>query len=602
MEGASYKAGSLGAKNRPACDSLWRMRSIVVALLLSTLALSGCKRKELEAALAEANKKLEATQAELGTEKGKNKTLTEENQTLQQKIAELEGQIAKLNTDIKVLEDQNADLARKAGATQEELKALRAEKAKRMAAWIELEEALETGKILSGVISGKVKGGLTVMVNSIRAFLPGSLVDTRPTKDLSPYENKTLEFKVIKLDRKRNNVVLSRRAVVEASMGEERAKLLETLTEGAIVHGVVKNITEYGAFVDLGGIDGLLHITDMAWRRVRHPSEVVTVGQELSAKVLKFDAEKNRVSLGIKQLGDDPWHGVSRRYPPSTRLFGKVTNIADYGAFVEIEPGIEGLVHVSEMDWTNKNVAPSKVVSLGDEVEVMVLEIDEDKRRISLGMKQCKANPWEEFSSNVHRGDRVKGPIKSITDFGVFVGLAQGIDGLVHLSDLSWHETGEAAVRNYKKGQEVEAIVLAIDVERERISLGIKQLDGDPFANYTSVNDRGALVNGKVKTVDPRGAEIQLNDDVTGYLRASEISRDRVEDARNALKEGDEVSAMIINVDRKTRSIQLSIKAKDNADEQQAMQKLSQSNERENAGTTSLGALLRAKLDNSDSK
>ena len=380
-------------------------------------------------------------------------------------------------------------------------------------------------------------------------------------------------------------------------MGEERAKLLETLTEGAIVHGVVKNITEYGAFVDLGGIDGLLHITDMAWRRVRHPSEVVTVGQELSAKVLKFDAEKNRVSLGIKQLGDDPWHGVSRRYPNSTRLFGKITNIADYGAFVEIEPGIEGLVHVSEMDWTNKNVAPAKVVSLGEEVEVMVLEIDEDKRRISLGMKQCKANPWEEFSSSVKRGDKVKGPVKSITDFGVFIGLSAGIDGLVHLSDLSWNETGEAAVRNYKKGQEVEALVLAVDVERERISLGIKQLDVDPFTGFTTLNDRGAIVTGKVKSVDPRGAEIQLTDDVTGYLRASELSRDRVEDARNLLKEGDEVSVMIINVDRKMRSIQLSIKAKDSADEQQAMQGLKQSNERENAGTTSLGALLRAKLD-----
>ncbi|MCK6421824.1 MAG: 30S ribosomal protein S1 [Aquabacterium sp.] len=472
------------------------------------------------------------------------------------------------------------------------------DKAKRLASWLSLENALESGDFVTGTVSGKVKGGLTVLVNGIRAFLPGSLIDTRPVKDLTPFEGKTMEFKVIKLDRKRNNVVLSRRAVVEASMGEERAKLLETLQEGAIVHGVVKNITEYGAFVDLGGIDGLLHITDMAWRRVRHPSEVVTVGQELSAKVLKFDAEKNRVSLGIKQLGDDPWLGVSRRYPSGTRLFGKVTNIADYGAFVEIEPGIEGLVHVSEMDWTNKNVAPIKVVSMGDEVEVMVLEIDEDKRRISLGMKQCKANPWEEFSSNVKRGDRVKGPIKSITDFGVFVGLAQGIDGLVHLSDLSWHEPGEQAVRNYKKGQEVDAVVLGIDVERERISLGIKQLDGDPFANYTSVNDRGALVSGKVKTVDPRGAEIQLSDDVTGYLRASEISRDRVEDARNVLKEGDDVTVMIVNVDRKARSIQLSIKAKDAADQQEAMQRLSQSNERENAGTTSLGALLRAKLDN----
>jgi small subunit ribosomal protein S1 len=471
------------------------------------------------------------------------------------------------------------------------------DKAKRLASWLSLETALESGEFVTGTVSGKVKGGLTVLVNGIRAFLPGSLLDTRPVKDMSPFEGKTMEFKVIKLDRKRNNVVLSRRAVVEASMGEERAKLLETLSEGAIVNGVVKNITEYGAFVDLGGIDGLLHITDMAWRRVRHPSEVVTVGQELTAKVLKFDAEKNRVSLGLKQLGDDPWMGVARRYPTSTRLFGKVTNIADYGAFVEIEPGIEGLVHVSEMDWTNKNVAPSKTVTLGEEVEVMVLEIDEDKRRISLGMKQCRANPWEEFAANVHRGDKVHGPIKSITDFGVFVGLAQGIDGLVHLSDLSWHEAGEAAVRNYKKGQEVEAVVLGIDVERERISLGIKQLDGDPFANYTSVNDRGAVVTGKVKTVDPRGAEIQLTEDVTGYLRASELTRDRVEDARSILKEGDEVNAMIINVDRKTRSIQLSIKAKDNVDQQEAMQRIASTNERENAGTTSLGALLRAKLD-----
>jgi small subunit ribosomal protein S1 len=474
------------------------------------------------------------------------------------------------------------------------------DKAKRLASWLALETSLESGNFVSGTVSGKVKGGLTVLVNGIRAFLPGSLIDTRPVKDLTPFEGKTLEFKVIKLDRKRNNVVLSRRAVVEASMGEERAKLLETLTEGAIVHGVVKNITEYGAFVDLGGIDGLLHITDMAWRRVRHPSEVVQVGQELTAKVLKFDAEKNRVSLGLKQLGDDPWHGVSRRYPSGTRLFGKVTNIADYGAFVEIEPGIEGLVHVSEMDWTNKNVAPSKVVSLGDEVEVMVLEIDEDKRRISLGMKQCKANPWEEFAGNVKRGDKVKGPIKSITDFGVFVGLAQGIDGLVHLSDLSWNEPGETAVRNYKKGQEVEAVVLGIDIERERISLGIKQLDQDPFTSFVSLNDRGALVTGKVKTVDPRGAEIQLSAEVTGYLRASEISRDRVEDARNVLKEGDEVNAIIVNVDRKARSIQLSIKAKDAVDQQEAMQRLAQSNERETAGTTSLGALLRAKLDNRD--
>ena len=474
------------------------------------------------------------------------------------------------------------------------------DKAKRLASWLSLETALESGDFVTGTVNGKVKGGLTVLVNGIRAFLPGSLVDTRPTKDLTPYENKTMEFKVIKLDRKRNNVVLSRRAVLEASMGEERAKLLETLKEGAIVHGVVKNITEYGAFVDLGGIDGLLHITDMAWRRVRHPSEVVQAGQELTAKVLKFDAEKNRVSLGLKQLGEDPWLGVSRRYPQGTRLFGKVTNIADYGAFVELEPGIEGLVHVSEMDWTNKNAAPNKIVSMGDEVEVMVLEIDEDKRRISLGMKQCKANPWQEFAQNVKRGDKVTGPIKSITDFGIFVGLPSGIDGLVHLSDLSWNETGEAAVRNYKKGQEVEAVVLGVDVERERISLGIKQLDSDPFTTFVSVNDKGQSVTGKVKSVDARGAEIDLGEDVVGYLRASEISQDRVEDASQVLKVGDEVTAVITNIDRKSRNVSLSIKAKDAADQQQAMAELNQGASATHAGTTSLGALLRAKLDNSN--
>ena len=470
--------------------------------------------------------------------------------------------------------------------------------AKRLASWLALEKALESGEFVTGTTSGKVKGGLTVLVNGIRAFLPGSLVDTRPTKDLTPYENKTLEFKVIKLDRKRNNVVLSRRAVVEASMGEERAKLMETLKEGAVVNGVVKNITEYGAFVDLGGIDGLLHITDMAWRRVRHPSEVVQTGQEIQAKILKFDTEKQRVSLGLKQMGDDPWMGVSRRYPQGTRMFGKVTNIADYGAFVELEPGIEGLVHVSEMDWTNKNVAPSKIVSMGDEVEVMILEIDEDKRRISLGMKQCRANPWQEFAQNTKRGDRVHGPIKSITDFGVFVGLAAGIDGLVHLSDLSWNEPGEAAVRNYKKGQDVEALVLAVDVERERISLGIKQLDQDPFTTFVTVNDKGQSVTGTVKTVDARGAEIDLGNDVVGYLRASEISRDRVEDASQVLKVGDEVTAVVVNVDRKTRNIQLSVRVKDAADQQEAMASLNQSTG--NAGTTSLGALLRAKLDSGD--
>ncbi|TXD55752.1 30S ribosomal protein S1 [Ralstonia sp. TCR112] len=468
------------------------------------------------------------------------------------------------------------------------------DKAKRLASWLNLEKALESGEIISGTVTGKVKGGLTVMVNGIRAFLPGSLVDVRPIKDTTPYEGKTLEFKVIKLDRKRNNVVLSRRAVVEATLGEERQKLMETLKEGAIVNGIVKNITDYGAFVDLGGIDGLLHITDLAWRRVRHPSEVLLVGQEITAKILKFDQEKNRVSLGVKQLGEDPWVGISRRYPQGTRLFGKVTNLTDYGAFVEIEAGIEGLVHVSEMDWTNKNVAPSKVVQLGDEVEVMVLDIDEDKRRISLGMKQCKANPWDDFARNHKKGDKLAGQIKSITDFGVFIGLPGGIDGLVHLSDLSWQETGEEAVRKYKKGDEVEAVVLAIDVDKERISLGIKQLSGDPFNNFISTNDKGSIVQVTIKAVDPKGAVVQLADDVEGYLRASEISSDRVEDARNVLKEGETMTAMIVNIDRKSRNINVSIKAKDSADQQEAMQKFSADTGA--AGTTNLGALLKAKL------
>jgi small subunit ribosomal protein S1 len=469
------------------------------------------------------------------------------------------------------------------------------DKAKRLAAWLNLEKALENGELVSGTISGKVKGGLTVMTNGIRAFLPGSLVDTRPVKDTTPYEGKTLEFKVIKLDRKRNNVVVSRRAVIEASMGEERAKLLETLREGAIVNGVVKNITDYGAFVDLGGIDGLLHITDLAWRRVRHPSEVVQVGQELTAKVLKFDQEKNRVSLGLKQLGEDPWVGLGRRYPQGTRLFGKVTNITDYGSFVEIEAGIEGLVHVSEMDWTNKNVDPKKVVALGDEVEVMVLEIDEDRRRISLGMKQCKPNPWDDFAIAHKKGDRVKGQIKSITDFGVFIGLPGNIDGLVHLSDLSWNEPGEEAVRKFKKGDDIEAVVLAIDVERERISLGIKQLAGDPFSNFAATHEKGSLVTGKVRSVDAKGAVIELGGDVEGYLRASEISSDRVEDARNHLKEGDSVTALIINVDRKNRSLNLSIKARDSAEASEAIERMKAEAA---TGTTSLGALLKAKLDN----
>ena len=473
------------------------------------------------------------------------------------------------------------------------------EKAKRMAAWIELEEALESGTILSGIISGKVKGGLTVMVNSIRAFLPGSLVDTRPVKDTTPFEGKQVEFKVIKLDRKRNNVVVSRRAVLEETLGEERKALLENLSEGAVVKGIVKNITDYGAFVDLGGIDGLLHITDLAWRRVKHPSEVLAVGDEVEAKVLKFDQEKNRVSLGLKQLGEDPWVGLSRRYPQGTRLFGRVTNLTDYGSFVEIEQGIEGLVHVSEMDWTNKNVHPSKVVALGDEVEVMILEIDEDRRRISLGMKQCQSNPWDDFAATYKKGDKVSGAIKSITDFGVFIGLPGGIDGLVHLSDLSWHVAGEEAVRNFKKGDEVEAVVLSIDVERERISMGIKQLEGDPFNNFLSVNDKNSLVKGTVKSMDAKGAVIALGDDIEGYLRASEVSRDRVEDIRTILKEGEEVEAVIINVDRKSRSIQLSIKAKDAADESGAMSKL-QADANASTGSTNLGALLKAKLSGSN--
>ena len=471
------------------------------------------------------------------------------------------------------------------------------DKAKRLKSWLDLEAAMEQGLLVSGMVSGKVKGGLTVMVNGIRAFLPGSLVDIRPVKDTTPFENKEMEFKVIKLDRKRNNVVVSRRAVLEASQGADRQALLENLKEGAVVKGIVKNITDYGAFVDLGGIDGLLHITDLAWRRVKHPSEVLAVGDEVEAKILKFDQEKNRVSLGMKQLGDDPWVGLSRRYPQGTRLFGKVTNLTDYGAFVEIEQGLEGLVHVSEMDWTNKNVHPSKVVQLGDEVEVMILEIDEDRRRISLGMKQCKPNPWEEFSMNHKKGDKVKGQIKSITDFGVFIGLPGGIDGLVHLSDLSWTEPGEEAVRKYKKGDEVEAAILAIDVERERISLGIRQMDGDPFSNFVSMHDKGAVVKGKVKTIDGKGAVIGLDGDVEAYLRASEVSRDRVEDIRTRLKEGDEVEAVIINVDRKNRSINLSIKARDAADESAAMQKM-QSENTGAAGTTNLGALLKAKLDN----
>ena len=472
------------------------------------------------------------------------------------------------------------------------------ERAKKLAAWLDLEAAMNEGRVVTGMVQGKVKGGLTVLVGGLRAFLPGSLVDMRPVKDTTPFEYKEMEFKVIKLDRKRNNVVVSRRAVLEETMGADREALMETLKEGSIVKGVVKNITDYGAFVDLGGIDGLLHITDMAWRRVKHPSEVVHVGQELEAKILRYDTEKNRVSLGIKQLGDDPWVGIARRYPQGTRMFGKVANLTDYGAFVEIEEGIEGLVHVSEMDWTNKNVSPSKIVQLGDEVEVMVLDIDEDKRRISLGMKQCKSNPWEDFAMNHKKGDKVSGAIKSITDFGVFIGLPGGIDGLVHLSDLSWNMPGEEAVRNYRKGQELEAVVLGIDLERERISLGIKQLEGDPLASYATGHEKGSIVKGTIKTIEAKGATVQLDGDMEGYLRASEVSRDRVEDMRSHFKEGDEIEAMIINVDRKNRVINLSIKAKDMTEQDTAMKKFAAESAAAASGSTNLGALLKAKLDN----
>ncbi len=476
------------------------------------------------------------------------------------------------------------------------------ERAKKLAAWLDLEVAMNEGRIVTGMVQGKVKGGLTVLVGGLRAFLPGSLVDTRPVKDTTPFEYKEMEFKVIKLDRKRNNVVVSRRAVLEETMGADREAMMENLKEGSIVKGVVKNITDYGAFVDLGGIDGLLHITDMAWRRVKHPSEVVSVGMELEAKILRYDTEKNRVSLGIKQLGDDPWVGIARRYPQGTRMFGKVANLTDYGAFVEIEAGIEGLVHVSEMDWTNKNVSPNKIVQLGDEVEVMVLDIDEDKRRISLGMKQCKSNPWEDFSMNFKKGDKVSGAIKSITDFGVFIGLAGGIDGLVHLSDLSWNTPGEEAVQNFRKGQDVEAVVLGIDLERERISLGIKQIEGDPLTSFASGNEKGSIVKGTIKTVEAKGATVQLDSDMEGYLRASEVSRDRVEDMRTHYKEGDEIEAMIINVDRKNRVINLSIKAKDMTEQESAMKKMAADTSAAATGSTNLGALLKAKLENKNAE
>ncbi len=467
------------------------------------------------------------------------------------------------------------------------------EKAKRARTWTRLETAFNNSEIVTGIITGRVKGGFTVEIDNVRAFLPGSLVDVRPVRDTSYLENKPLEFKVIKLDQKRNNVVVSRRAVVEQEFSAERSALMDNLQEGAVVRGSVKNLTDYGAFVDLGGIDGLLHITDMAWKRVKHPSEVVKVGDEIDVRILKFDRERSRVSLGLKQLGADPWENISRRYPPHTRVFGKVTNIADYGAFVEIEDGVEGLVHVSEMDWTNKNVNPAKVVHTGQEVEVMVLDVDEERRRISLGLKQCKANPWKEFAENYNRGDKVSGQIKSITDFGIFIGLPGNIDGLVHLSDISWDQPGEEAVRNYQKGQQLEAMVLSIDPERERISLGIKQLAKDPFSAYIAENPKGTIVKGVVKEVDARGAVIDLGNGIEGQLRASELGRDRVEDARAVLKVGEEIEAKFTGVDRKSRTISLSVKAKEMHEEQEAVQ--SYRSDSSTSGT-SLGDLLKEQI------
>ncbi|CAB1403789.1 MULTISPECIES: 30S ribosomal protein S1 [Pseudomonas] len=466
------------------------------------------------------------------------------------------------------------------------------EKAKRAECWIVLEAAFAAEEVVKGVINGKVKGGFTVDVNGIRAFLPGSLVDVRPVRDTTHLEGKELEFKVIKLDQKRNNVVVSRRSVLEAENSAEREALLESLQEGQQVKGIVKNLTDYGAFVDLGGVDGLLHITDMAWKRIKHPSEIVNVGDEIDVKVLKYDRERNRVSLGLKQLGEDPWVAIKARYPEGTRVTARVTNLTDYGCFAELEEGVEGLVHVSEMDWTNKNIHPSKVVQVGDEVEVMVLDIDEERRRISLGIKQCKSNPWEDFSGQFNKGDKISGTIKSITDFGIFIGLDGGIDGLVHLSDISWNEVGEEAVRRFKKGDELDTVILSVDPERERISLGIKQLESDPFSEYVSVNDKGAIVTGTVKEVDAKGAIIVLADDIEATLKASEISRDRVEDARNVLKEGQEVEAKIISVDRKSRVIQLSIKSKDDAEEKEAIQSLKEGEAAAPADTT-MAALLR---------
>ncbi|RDZ28454.1 30S ribosomal protein S1 [Lysobacter silvisoli] len=470
------------------------------------------------------------------------------------------------------------------------------EKAKRAMVWDELEAALEKNETITGRISGKVKGGFTVDIKDVRGFLPGSLVDVRPVRDSAYLEGKELEFKLIKLDRKRNNIVVSRRAVVESEYSVEREQLMEKLQEGAILKGVVKNLTDYGAFVDLGGIDGLLHITDMAWKRVRHPSEVVEVGQELDVRVLKYDRERNRVSLGLKQLGEDPWDNIARRYPADTRVFGKVSNVTDYGAFVEIEPGVEGLVHVSEMDWTNKNVNPSKIVQVGDEVQVMVLDVDEERRRISLGMKQVTSNPWETFAAIHKKGDKVEGQIKSITDFGIFIGLDGGIDGLVHLSDISWNTTGEDVVRNYKKGDTLEAVVLAVDPERERISLGVKQLEQDPMGQYVASNAKGSIVKGVVKEVDAKGATIELADGIEGYVAARDIAKERVEDASQYLKVGQEVEAKIVGTDRKGRTMQLSIKAKDEAEQAEALADYNRQSSEASSGTTKLGALLREQL------
>ena len=473
------------------------------------------------------------------------------------------------------------------------------EKARRAESWMMLDDAFEKNEVVTGVINGKVKGGFTVDVSDIRAFLPGSLVDIRPLRETSHLEGKPLEFRVIKLDQKRNNVVVSRRAVLEQENSEEREALLSSLQEGQDVKGIVKNLTDYGAFVDLGGVDGLLHITDMAWRRIRHPSEMVNVGDEVNVKILKFDREKNRVSLGMKQLGEDPWVNITGRYPEGARVTATVTNLTDYGCFAEIEEGVEGLVHVSEMDWTNKNIHPSKVVNVGDEVEVMVLDIDEERRRISLGIKQCRPNPWDEFGTNNAKGDRISGNIKSITDFGIFIGLEGGIDGLVHLSDISWNEPGETAVRRYSKGEQIETVILSVDPERERISLGVKQLDQDPFTDYTAVNDRGSIVKGIVKEIEPKAAVIELAEDVTGVLKASEISIDRVEDAGNVLTQDQEIEVKIISVDRKNRTIGLSIKAKDVEDERTAVRE-HRSKEEERSGPSTLGDLIKAQMDQKD--